>query len=87
MDKKIAIGRREFIGTGAAALLAGNVRAAPPDGEVTFCAFADIHYYPGAFPHDTREWLERVLDRAEKAQADFIIHMGDFTHTPVKCKD
>ena len=36
MDKKITIGRREFIGAGAAALLAGNVRAAPPDGEVKF---------------------------------------------------
>ena len=88
------IGRRAFIGAGAATLLAGasggavqGARGARGDGEVKFCAFADIHYYPGVFPHDTREWLERVLDRAEKVHADFIIHMGDFTHTPAKCRD
>ena len=81
------IGRRGFIGAGMASLLAGNLLARTAEDEVKFCAFADIHYYPGVFPHDTREWLERVLDRAEKAHADFIIHMGDFTHTPVACRD
>ena len=86
---KNGIGRRAFIGAGAATLLAGasggavrGARGVRGDGEVKFCAFADIHYYPGVFPHDTREWLERVLNRAEKSKVDFIIHMGDFTHTP-----
>ena len=74
MEKIMGIGRREFIGAGVASLFAGNLLARPAEDEVKFCAFADIHYYPGMFPHDTREWLERVLDRAEKAHADFIIH-------------
>ena len=88
-------GRRAFLGAGAAALLSGgNAFGAKSgnggskgDGEVKFCAFADIHYYPKAFPHDTREWLEKVLDRAEKSKVDFIIHMGDFTHKPATFKD
>ena len=87
MQKGTDIGRREFIGAGLASLAAGNLLAKPAEDEVKFCAFADIHYYPGVFPHDTREWLERVLNRAEKSKVDFIIHMGDFTHTPVKCRD
>ena len=90
---KTEIGRRAFLGAGAATLLSGGAAfgasqsAALSGDAVKFCAFADIHYYPGVFPHDTREWLERVLDRAEKAKVDFIIHMGDFTHKPVLFKD
>ena len=94
MNGQLKIGRRGFLGAGTATLLSGGVAfgasgkaGASQGGEVKFCAFADIHYYPKAFPHDTREWLERVLVRAEKAKADFIIHMGDFTHTPTACKD
>ena len=79
----MGIGRRGFIGAGVASLFAGNLLAKPAEDEVKFCAFADIHYFPGVFPHDTREWLERVLNRAEKSKVDFIIHMGDFTPTPV----
>ena len=88
------IGRRAFLGAGAAALLSGGAAfgadgkaEAKQNGKVKFCAFADIHYYPGVFPHDTRAWLERVLGRAENANADFVIHMGDFTHKPAVCKD
>ena len=90
---KTKIGRRSFLGAGTAALLSGGTAfgasqpAALPGGAVKFCAFADIHYYPGVVPHDTRGWLERVLDRAEKAKVDFIIHMGDFTHKPATFKD
>ena len=106
MNRQTGIGRRGFIGAGAATLFAGSAfggsggrvssraetaagDSRPPVGgkEVKFCAFADIHYYPGVFPHDTREWLERILDRADKAKADLIIHMGDFTHTPAALKD
>ena len=94
MNGQLKIGRRGFLGAGTATLLSGGVAfgangkaGARPGGEVKFCAFADIHYYPKVFPHDTREWLERILVRAEKAKADFIIQMGDFTHTPAACKD
>ena len=94
MNGQLKIGRRGFLGAGAATLLSGGVAfgangkaGAGQSGEVKFCAFADIHYYPKVFPHDTREWLERILVRADKAKADFIIHMGDFTHTPAACKD
>ena len=61
MNRQNAIGRRGFIGAGAAALFAGGAHVAEgagASGEVKFCAFADIHYYPKVFPHDTREWLE-----------------------------
>ncbi|MBR6057347.1 MAG: metallophosphoesterase [Victivallales bacterium] len=54
---------------------------------VKFCAFADIHYYPGVFPRDSWEWLDRILAHAEWENVDFIIHCGDFTHTPLKCID
>ena len=54
---------------------------------VTFLAFADIHYCPGVFPHDTPEWLERVLARASARKVDFVIHAGDFTHNPAKDAD
>ncbi len=95
MDKQTGLGRRAFIGAGTAALLSGGKAlgagnpAAQTAGKdrVRFCAFADIHYYPKVFPHDTHEWLQRILGRAEKSRADFIIHMGDFTHAPAKFKD
>ena len=55
-----------------ASLFAGGLSAKPDADEVKFCAFADIHYYPGVFPHDTREWLERVLNRAENSKVERI---------------
>ncbi|NLG14794.1 MAG: hypothetical protein GX561_11425 [Lentisphaerae bacterium] len=54
---------------------------------IKFCAFADIHYYPGVFPRDSWDWLDQILDHAEQEQVDMIIHLGDFTHTPQKCID
>ncbi len=54
---------------------------------VTCCVFADLHYFPGAFSHDSREWLDRILDHASQANADFIVHLGDLTHNTVKFKD
>ena len=92
MDRQTGIGRRCFLASGAATMFAGaggNLLASPTsmNEEVKFCAFADVHYFPKFFPHDTREWLERILCRAEKENVDFIIHMGDFTHSPVRFKD
>ena len=54
VGRQAGIGRRGFIGAGMASLLAGDLLARPAEDEVKFCAFADIHYYPGVFPHDTR---------------------------------
>ena len=55
MNTQAGMGRRGFIGAGLASLVAGNLLAKQPaEDEVKFCAFADIHYYPGVFPHDTR---------------------------------
>lgn len=56
-------------------------------GELRICAFADIHYFPGVFPHDSREWLERILDRAVQSRCDMVIHLGDLTHEPAACRD
>jgi predicted phosphodiesterase len=61
--------------------------ASANDAAVRFCAFADLHYYPGVFPHDSRDWLEQILDRATREKVDFIIHAGDFTHRPKACID
>lgn len=54
---------------------------------IKFCAFADIHYYPGVFPHDSYDWLDQILSRAEKEEVEFIIHLGDFTHCPERFMD
>ena len=85
--------RREFsVGVLAAAfagLKSGKAQSAVSvgSGHVKFLAFADMHYAPGVFTHDTHEWLEHVLARAEYSKSDFVIHAGDFTHDPVKCPD
>ena len=89
--------RREFLGigalAGASAMLAGrSARAAEKrsaSGTVKFCVFADIHYRPGTtgFPHSTKEWLGRVLARAEQEHCDFVIHCGDFCHNPAADKE
>lgn len=90
------ITRRGLLGSITAGSVVGNVGCATergycPEsavgGNLKFCAFADIHYYPKTLPHDSVEWLERILDRADRAGCDMIIHMGDFCHRPWKCKD
>lgn len=80
------LSRKEFLGSvlGAAAVapIASAAANAVPAGELKFCAFADIHYFPGTFPHDNLEWLQRILTRAEQNNCSMIIHMGDFCHAP-----
>ena len=91
-----SISRRGFISAAGAAAVGGmgfvpseaaTERSRPNPDSVTFLAFADIHYCPGVFPHDSPEWLERVLARAAKRKVDFVIHAGDFTHNPAKDAD
>ena len=91
--------RREFLGFAAAGIAGGafagaadqKAAAATPaaakKGQVKFCLFADIHYHPGVFPNDTPEFLEKILRRAEESKVDFVLHLGDFLHNPVKYKD
>lgn len=85
------ISRRGFMSMAGAALAAEAVGVPVPKtgdaASVTFLAFADIHYCPGVFPHDTPEWLERALARASARKVDFVIHAGDFTHNPAKDAD
>lgn len=52
-----------------------------------FSVFADLHYYPGVFLGGTYQDLDCILERAQKAGADFIIHAGDFCHAPHKGQD
>lgn len=85
----VDLNRRNFLSAGlatAACLKVGAETSAKPS-TLRFCAFADIHYFPGVFPHDTREWLERILARAERTRCDMVIHMGDFCHKPDACRD
>lgn len=44
------------------------------------CVFSDLHFEPGVFVRDTPEYLETILARAEAANCDMIIHVGDFQH-------
>ena len=94
MKAPLSLGRRSFLSRaallGASAALPSAAMPAPgptSPGTLKFCAFADIHYFPKTFPHDTREWLERILERAAKTSCDMVIHMGDFTHKPAEFRD
>ena len=71
------IGRRGFL-AGAAGLLAatGTAAGSAAGGGVKFCLFADLHYWPGVFPNDTTEFLDRILRRAEDNKVDFVLHLG-----------
>ena len=84
--------RREFIKFGATASLGLGVNSSSglhveTGGCLRFCLFADIHYYPGVYPHDTIDWLERILGRARRENVSFVMHLGDFAHEPKKCID
>ena len=81
----MGISRRSFLG-GAALAAAGAATSAGAasrkSGEIRFCVFANIHYSPGNFPNSTTQWLGRVLDHAKERKCDFVIHCGDFCHSP-----
>lgn len=47
--------------------------------KVKFSVFADLHYRVGDWNWAT-DRLEDIFQRAEKEQAEFIIHCGDFCH-------
>ncbi|MFA6930231.1 MAG: metallophosphoesterase [Lentisphaeria bacterium] len=47
-----------------------------------FLVFADLHHYPGVFYTQARERLAAIMQRAEKAQVDCAISLGDFCHSP-----
>lgn len=90
--------RRDFIKSAGALVLGSSLTAASASaapaksvksgkGRVRFCAFADIHYFPGYWPHGNRQFLETILDRADREKTDFVIHLGDFAHNPVKDRD
>lgn len=55
--------------------------------EVKFSVFADYHYYPEVFRTCGFEGLDLISERAQKNNADFIIHVGDLCHTPDKFPD
>lgn len=87
-DRSGDLTRRGFLaGVAASATGCASASAAGGAKPLRFCAFADIHYCPGVFPHDSRAWLERILARAERTDCDMIIHMGDFCHGPAKVRD
>lgn len=49
---------------------------------IKFLVFADLHHYPGVFYTEARERLASILKRAETAEVDCIISLGDFCHSP-----
>ena len=73
--------RRDFLKSAVAAAAATAVPAfAYPKGKVKFCAFADIHFNPGVWPHGEIAFLDRILARAQSEKTDFTVQLGDFTH-------
>ena len=54
---------------------------------VKFTAFADLHHHPGVFYSSPEKRLDRILERAGEEKVDFMIHLGDFCHTPEKYVD
>ena len=44
---------------------------------LTFCLFSDFHYKVGMYMSSVAD-MKTILDRANDANADFIIHAGDF---------
>ena len=84
--------RRDFLKCGSVAALGfgagdADARECVTGNCLRFCLFADIHYYPGVYPHDDVEYLDRIINRAKCEKADFIMHLGDFAHEPKKCRD
>ena len=84
--------RRDFVRTLAATAVTAAARPGFAAGgaqkrALRACFFADIHYFPGIWPHGSREWLERILVRAETEKTDMVVHLGDFVHDPVKDRD
>lgn len=52
-----------------------------------FLMFSDFHHRPGYFMRGTFEDLDIILNAAEQAQVEFIIHAGDLTHGPSQHKE
>ena len=51
-----------------------------------FCVFADLHYRVGDWCWCERR-LERILERACREKADFVMHCGDFCHDVIGAKN
>ena len=49
-----------------------------------FCLFADLHYWPGVFPNDSTDFLDRILARARAADVDFVLHLGGIEYPPCR---
>ena len=84
------ITRKRFL-AGMSAVVAARGTAfaeiAAPVRPLRFMVASDIHYRPGVFPHDNRNWLERILARAEDARVAFAIQLGDFVHAAKRDSD
>ncbi len=72
--------RRDFLKSAMAATTIPAPSFAQTPRRVKFCAFADIHYNPGVWPHGDVEFLEKILARAQSEKTDFTVQLGDFTH-------
>ena len=55
--------------------------------QVKFSVFADYHYWPSTFRTCGLEGISQIINRATENNADFIIHVGDFCHTPDEFPD
>ena len=91
---RLCFSRRRFLaGAGAVAAFGSSAAsgagrpAVKGKGETRFLAFTDIHYRFSPIHAQSREWLERILARAERENVDFVIQLGDFTAKPLEDRD
>lgn len=78
------ISRREFIASASSAIVGCTF---PMESSLRFLVASDIHYRPGVFPHDSVDWLERIVARGMDARVDFGLQLGDFIHDARAAKD
>ena len=87
-----SLSRRGFLAAAGMASLGIAAESRIPtanraSGRVRFLAFTDIHYRFSPIHTKSREWLERILARAERERVDFVIQLGDFTAKPLEDLD
>ncbi len=91
IDKMGGMGRRRFLeGVGATALLTASGYASPcaTVGTVKFLAFSDIHYRFSPRPKEqTVANLEKIIARAQRANVDFVVQLGDYAEKPTEDAD
>ena len=55
--------------------------------KVKFTVFSDLHHHPPWYKSDAPERLTAIQKRARENNAEFLLHLGDFSHKPSACPE